>query len=194
MRSLVPLTWTALALGACREPDPGIELAQRKTADVPAVPGVRLSVGDISLGQTTLTVTGRDGVIASSRVRPGDELPFVVDGRGYVASAVSFDERPIVDTGRFRVEARLPRQPNIMRLAVGQTTEWNGLPGVQVRLASRDRDSIRVEISSQTSRVAQSLKLAGWEPITFEHGSQRLTFEAMSAGPDGTIYARLRPR
>ncbi len=73
-----------------------ITLVQRHDADVPGTDGaLRVHVGDITRGQTELTMSHADGtpVLAARSVKEGDRIEFPFGGRTYRLGVLSFDRK-----------------------------------------------------------------------------------------------------
>jgi hypothetical protein len=82
--------WAGVHLGSKRlslQPDPfQLRIAQRTVQEIPGLRGrVRVQIGDITAGQTLLTVTddANQPLIAPSSVQENDLLSFSVDGNTF---------------------------------------------------------------------------------------------------------------
>ncbi|MFI5401692.1 MAG: DUF5329 family protein [Planctomycetota bacterium] len=77
-----------------------ITLVQRHDADVPGTEGaLRVHIGDITRGQTELTMSNADGtlVLPVRSVKEGDRIEFPFAGRVYRLGVLSFDTKLIGD-------------------------------------------------------------------------------------------------
>ncbi len=76
------LPFVLLAATACGSREEPLRLRQR--SDQPLADGATLKIGDIRLGGgALLRVVAGGKILAETEARPGDRLPFVVQGRAW---------------------------------------------------------------------------------------------------------------